>query len=58
MNEPIQNIIVFILFIYAIWSLVQHFSSTLKSDGCSSACGSCSNNNKDLKKIRVKKLKI
>ena len=58
MNEIIQNIIVFILFVLSIWNLIKYFSNTLKSDGCSSSCGQCGVNTNALTKMKVKKLKV
>jgi bacterioferritin-associated ferredoxin len=56
MNHDIQDIIVSIVFIIAIWRLYKHFSDTFNNDGCSSSCGACSSELKNIAKIKVKEI--
>ena len=58
MSTNIQDIIVFILFIYAVWSLIQQLRGSLRSGGCSDSCGSCTSIKKDIAKMKVKKLEL
>ena len=56
MDYYFQNILIGLIFIYAIWNLIQYFRNTLKSDGCSSLCSSCNTGSSKVAKLKVKQL--
>jgi len=56
MDYFFQNIIIFIVFVIAIWSLINYFRNTLEGGGCSDSCGACSTKSDDFAKIKTKKL--
>ncbi len=58
MNESVQNIIILVIFVYAIWSLIQQLRGSIKDGGCSSSCGSCSTLKKDVTKINTRKIDL
>lgn len=58
MNYTYQNIIIFIIFIYAIWKLITYMQELTEGSGCSSSCGSCTIKKADIPKIKTDKLSI